>query len=125
MKRELFAALLLLALLAGGAANTRFLGSFTGKICGTLAVSEASCRAGDYERALTLADEALGIWRSREAYTGVFIRHTEIDAVTYGFRDLISALEAEPENALAMYSGLTGHVRSLYEMERVTAASVF
>ena len=61
MKRELFAALLLLALLAGGAANTRFLDSFTGKICGTLAVSEASCRAGDYERARTLADEALGI----------------------------------------------------------------
>ena len=115
MKRELFAALLLLALLAGGAANTRFLDGFTGKICGTLAVSEASCRAGDYERALTLADEALGIWRSREAYTGVFIRHTEIDAVTYGFHDLISALEAEPESALAMYSGLTGHVRSLYE----------
>ena len=34
MKRELFAALLLLALLAGGAANTRFLDGFTGKICG-------------------------------------------------------------------------------------------
>ena len=45
--------------------------------------------------------------------------------MTYGFHDLISALEAEPESALAMYSGLTGHVRSLYEMERVTAASVF
>ncbi len=125
MKKELFAAILLFALLAGGAFNTRFLDGFTGELSGELAVSEARCRAGDYDGALELADKAHEKWHSREAYTGIFIRHTEIDAVTYGFHELIGALETEPESALAMYAALEGHVRSLYEMERVTAASVF
>lgn len=125
MKKELFAAILLLALLAGGAYNTRFLGGFTGEIADTLALSAERCGRGDYELALTLADSALEQWLSRESYAGIFLRHTEIDAVTYGFHELIGALKTEPESAAALYSGLEGHLRSLSDMERVTVASVF
>lgn len=125
MKKELFAAVLLFALFAGGAYNTSYLEGFTGELCEALEESEAACEAGDYSRALALADAAHERWHSREAYTGIFIRHTEIDAVTYGFHDLVGALEAGSGGAREMYPALAGHVRSLYEMERVGWASVF
>ena len=125
MKKELLAAILLLALLVGGALNARFLDGFTREINDALSQSQERCAAGSYDAALSLAEAAHKKWHSREAYTGVFIRHSEIDAVTYGFHDLIGALEAEPESAAALYPGLIGHVRSLYEMERVNWGSVF
>lgn len=126
MKKEVFALVLLLALLAGGLYNTHYLRSFTSGLADTLHVSESSCAAGEYERALELAERAHESWHSRAAYAGIFIRHTEIDAVTYGFHDLISALKSsEPEGAAMLYSGLIGHIESLYEMERLSPASIF
>lgn len=126
MKKEIFALALLLALFAGGAYNTSYLNGFTSEICDILTVSESSLNAGDSDRALELAELAHDDWHSHDGYTGVFIRHTEIDAVTYGFHELISALESdEPQNAGELYSGMIEHVRSLYEMERITLRNVF
>ena len=125
MKKELIAAILLCALLICGALNTHFLGSFTGEICSALEVSGQYCASGEYPRALTLAEAAHGLWHGRALYAGIFIRHSETDAVSYGFHELISALETEPEGAAALYAALIAHVRSLYDMERVTLGSVF
>ena len=126
MKKEIFAIALLLTLFAAGAYNTHFLKGFTTEICDSLAVSEASLDAGNNGRALALAEQAHDEWHSHDGYTGVFIRHTEIDYVTYGFHELISVLESdEPESAGALYAGLIEHVRSLYEMERTTLGNVF
>lgn len=126
MKKEIIAIALLLALFAAGAYNTHFLDGFTSEICDSLDASEASLDAGNNGSALALAEQAHDEWHSRDGYTGVFIRHTEIDYVTYGFHELISVLKGnEPESASELYAGLIEHVRSLYEMERTTLGNVF
>ena len=126
MKKELFALALLAALFAGSLFNTRFIGSLTDDMTAALDKSADCCAAGDYSGALESAGEAVELWSSRAAWAGIFIRHTEIDAVSYGFLELTSALESdEPEGAGALYSGLEAHIESLYAMERLTIASIF
>ena len=86
----------------------------------------AYCENGEYDLALEQANLAAGRWDDSYAYAGIFIRHTEIDAVSYALYDLVAALEStEPESAAELYPGLIAHIESLYEVERVSVASVF
>lgn len=126
MKKEIFALLLLAALFAGGLYNTHYLRCMTGELSETLRLSGAYCENGEYDLALEQANLAAGRWDDSYAYAGIFIRHTEIDAVSYALYDLVAALEStEPESAAELYPGLIAHIESLYEVERVSVASVF
>lgn len=126
MKKEIAALALLAALLSGGLYNTHYLRTFTGGLADTLNLSRAYCENGEYALALDLAREAEGAWHARELYAGIFIRHTEIDAVSDGFYSLLGELESdEPGAAKGLYAGLIAHIESLYDMERITLRSVF
>lgn len=126
MKKEIFALLLLAALFAGGLYNTHYLRCMTGELSETLRLSEAYCENGEYDLALEQANLAAGRWDDSYAYAGIFIRHTEIDAVSDLFYELLGALAgSEPDSARAAYAPLTAHVENLYAMERVGLWSVF
>ncbi len=126
MKKELTALALLLSLIAGGLYNTHHLRGMTGELTEKLKLSQAYCENGEYALALEQADAAAGDWADSYAYAGIFIRHTEIDAVSYGLYDLTATLESdEPESAGTLYPSLIAHIESLYDAERITAASVF
>ena len=123
MKKEIAALILLAALVAGGFYNTRYLGQFTGGLNETLSLSRAYCENGEYAMALEEAGRASDEWRTHESYSGIFLRHTEIDAVGYGLRDLTATLASD--GAVALYASLIAHIESLYEMERLSLSSIF
>lgn len=126
MKKEIVAAALLLTLIAGGLYNTHYLHEFTDGLTGSLALSRAYCENGEYALALEHAQKAESDWKANELYAGIFLRHTEIDAVSDLFYELLGALAgSEPDSALAAYAPLTAHVENLYAMERVGLWSVF
>ncbi len=126
MKKEFCALALLLALLAGGLLNARYLRGFTAGLNEKLSRSQELCEAGDAAGALALAREAAGDWRARELYAGVFIRHAETDAVTDAFLSLLGELESgEAGAAQGLYAGLAARIENLYNMERVSLGSVF
>lgn len=126
MKKEVFALVLLGALFAAGLFNTQYLKDFTGGIGEELALSRAYCENGEYELSLEHARAARELWDARATYAGIFIRHSEIDAVSDGFYALTGALESdEPRSARTIYAALAEHVDSLYEMERLTLGSIF
>ena len=126
MKKEIFALLLLAALFAGGLYNTHYLRCMTGELSETLRLSEAYCENGEYDLALEQANLAAGRWDDSYAYAGIFIRHTEIDAVGYGLRDLTATLASdEPEGAFPLYASLIAHIESLCEMESLNLSSIF
>ena len=126
MKKEIFALLLLAALFAGGLYNTHYLHCMTGELSETLRLSEAYCENGEYEMALEEASRASDEWHTHESYSGIFLRHTEIDAVGYGLRDLTATLASdEPEGAFPLYASLIAHIESLCEMESLSLSSIF
>lgn len=126
MKKEIFALLLLAALFAGGLYNTHYLRCMTGELSETLRLSGAYCENGEYDLALEHAQKAESDWKANELYAGIFLRHTEIDAVSDLFYELLGALAgSEPDSARAAYAPLTAHVENLYAMERVGLWSVF
>ncbi len=126
MKKEIVALVLLAALIAGGLYNTHHLGVFTGDLNETLSLSRVYCENGEYAMALEQANKASDEWHDHESYSAIFLRHTEIDAVSDLFYELIGALKSsEPDSARAVYDPLTAHIRSLYDMERPNLGSIF
>lgn len=126
MKKEIVAAALLLTLIAGGLYNTHYLHEFTDGLTGSLALSQAYCENGEYALALEHAQKAESDWKANELYAGIFLRHTEIDAVGYGLRDLTATLASdEPEGAFPLYASLIAHIESLCEMESLSLSSIF
>ena len=76
--------------------------------------------------ALEEASRASDEWHTHESYSGIFLRHTEIDAVGYGLRDLTATLASdEPEGAFPLYASLIAHIESLCEMESLNLSSIF
>ena len=118
MKREIAAGLVLLLLAIGSWFNLNYLREFTGGLEEQLALSRAYCYAGRFD----LAEEVL----SKDGYTHIFIRHSEIDSTTDAFFELMSDVRSgDAESAAGSYEKLLAHLSSLYTMERVTLGSIF
>ena len=126
MKKALFAAVLMLGMLALSLWNIHHLDTFTDRLEGTLERSRERWAEGDAEGAAVLAELALSDWFVAEGYTHVFIRHSEVDSATDAFYDLLSALSGEDTAATGRaYDRLEAHLESIDTMEHVTFKSVF
>ena len=107
MKREIGAALLLLALIGGSVWNIRRADRLTGEILEHLELSE---------RAML----------SARSYTRVFLRHPELDAASDMFYELMQELHRGEIRALpAVYARLRYHLDCIREMEHPGWGTVF
>ena len=126
MKKEIVALVLLLFILAGNIWNQRRLDSLTAELHDLVEEAYASAQAGDRLRAEERAAEAQRQWLRAGRYTHIFIRHTDIDALTAGFCDYLAALAAGDEaEAFSAYLRLRTGLQSLREMEKLSVGSVF
>ena len=126
MKRETAAALLLLLLLAAAALNTRAVDRLVGALGEQLSLSEEAAARGDYAGAIAALDEGIERWQSRRIYTGIFLRHADLDAA-YESLYAVKGLLAE-ENGAALgpaFEGLRHQLRHLAWMEHLSAGTVF
>ena len=126
MKKEIVALSLLLIILAGNVWNQRRLNGLTAELNALVEEAYASFHAGDRLSAEENGKEAERLWLSADRYTHIFIRHTDIDALTSAFCDYRAAIASgEGSDVFAAYLRLRTGLRSLREMEKLSAGSVF
>lgn len=126
MKKEIFALLLLLLIVAGCLLNLRHLKQFSENLLAEAdAAWEAAC-IGDWERARSGAEALLEQWKNADGYTHIFIRHSEIGMTTEGICSFLGHLRAEsPGDAYGAWQALRAQLESLYGMERLSFGSIF
>lgn len=126
MKKEIFAAGLLIAMFAGALYNIHFLRGFIGELTDTLYESRAACESGDFDGAEEHLRAAIDTWNSKEGYTHIFIRHAEIDSTSDAFYELLSDVSSkDASSAVGAYEKVLSHLLSIYTMERITLGSIF
>ena len=125
MKRELAAGILLLALIGGAIYNIIYVGNLVRDISGELYASQEALAAGGGELAEDYAERALQKWLGAEQYTHIFVRHSEIDATSDAFYDLLQSLSGgEYDGIDRAYSKLLYHLSSIATMEQISLGSI-
>ena len=124
MTKELIAAALLVLLILGSWGNLLYLDRLMGSIEDGLQQSMGSYSAGNTDAAHSDLLEALSLWLNADGYTHVFIRHSEIDAISDAFYDLSEAMLSGSEEADAAYEKLLYHLHSVDGIEHLTLRSI-
>ena len=126
MKKEFVALALLIAILTGNLWNQRRLNSL---INGLMSLAEDACSASqqqDWPAAANAAEEAEKLWLDSGRYTHIFLRHTDIDALTAALCDFRgAAIGQESGELFTSYLRLKALLVSLRGMEKLSFGSVF
>ena len=126
MKKEILAALTIIGLLAGSVVNILHLESLIDEISVHLYESSLACETSNLSLAENEVRNALDLWLNADDYTHIFIQHSEIDAASDIFYDILSAINDEDSaSAMASIEQLYYHLNSIYTTELVTFRSVF
>lgn len=126
MKKEIFAALLMLLLIAGAALNVRHMDKLTGQVGACLERSEAAAQRGDFDAALNALEAGISLWEKEHSYTNIFIRHPELDDTYDTFYELKEIiLQKDSEAFPAAFQKVQYHLDCINFMERPTIGSIF
>ena len=126
MKQEIAAIVILLLLLFGSLVNIRYLDGITEEMLSIADEAMDFARSGDLASAVEKAEAAANYWAGLDGYTHIFIRHTEIDATTDAFCELLGELYAgDVDEAQGAHLKLRERLLSMARMEHITFGSVF
>lgn len=126
MKKELIAAALLLLLFAGTLINIRVNDRLMGELKGSVSLAYSHAKDGDWKRAQETLSEACSRWHELDAYTHIFIRHSEIGSTTEAFYAMLSSVYAEDGGDLmGSYRLLSAQLDSIIGMEHISLGSIF
>ena len=126
MKREYGAAAVLALLILLSGWSIRRTDRLTAELNIALEKSRSAAETLDGRRARELFEESLRLWLDAEGYTHIFIRHSEIDAITDAFYELSAALDADDRKEReAAFDRLRYHLDSVNSMEKPSLGSVF
>jgi zona occludens toxin (predicted ATPase) len=114
MGKEIAAAALLLALVAGAAWNIYYTGEMTSEL-------SRQAEACDSESEARLALEQ---WNAVKNYTHMMLRHSEVDRITDDYYSLIAAFRSGGDSDTAKRR-LLWRLKALRDMERLSLGSVF
>ena len=125
MKRELFAGLLLLLLIAGSLWNLRCADALTQNVADSLSRAEEAARRQEYAEALQALEKAQRDWDAKRSYTQVFFRQPDLDSLQDAFADLGQLLLQKDEAWPAALRRLRYHLEMVDRMEHLSAGTVF
>lgn len=125
MRREHAAMLILAAIIFGAWVNLRYMDSLTGRIEAKLELSQKAAEQGSADISEAALLDALEIWLNADGYTHIFIRHSEIDAISDAFYELYDTLLSGETDALApAYAKLIYHLESVKDIEHLSLRSL-
>jgi len=125
VKRLWIACAILLAVFAATLCNTSYLAQFTGRLTDTLAQAEQRAEAGDWEGAERSTRQALEEWDSHTAYLHILLRHTDVDEINVGFREVLEFIQCREEGEYsAANECLMVRIGLLYEAEQLSVKNV-
>ena len=125
MKRELWAALLLLLLAAGSLWHLRSADRLTGLVEDSLDRAEQAARQEDYEAALAALREGRRQWQASGVYVQIFFRHPDLDSLQGAFAALEQLLRQEDRAWPAALELLRYHLEALGDMEHPSIRTIF
>ena len=126
MKRELLAVALLLLLAAGAALNLFRVDRLIGRVEAQLTQSQNAAERADYEGALRRLEQALSLWEDSREFTGIFLRHPEVDDAREAFYALMELLLQQDAQALpAAYRRICAQLEHIGYMEHLSPGTVF
>lgn len=126
MSKAVWAGIILLAILAATLYNIRYLDKLTGELLSLTETAQERAEAGDFQGAVSEAEQAARLWAEKDGYTHVLIRHSEIDSTTDAFYELLSDLHAQDAlSARGSFEKLRAHLTSIASMEHITFGSIF
>lgn len=126
MKKELFAVGLLALILLLSVLNTHEIG----KLCGDLEkLVEDSAKAAEEENwadSQQKLETAIALWQKHEGFTGIVLRHTDIETLTDDFFELTEHIYTRDPAATKAASALVReHLKSISRMESFNWGSIF
>ncbi len=125
MRREYTAMIILAILMLGAWLNLRHMDSLTERIEAKLELSQKAAEQGSMDISEKALLDALDMWLGADGYTHIFIRHSEIDAISDSFYELYDALLSGETDALTpAYEKLIYHLESVNDIEHLSLRSL-
>ncbi len=125
MKKEIAAAVLLAAILAGTLINVHYINRMSAELT-LIAEDAASCaRAGDWEGAQAAAGRLVDRWDGLDSYTHIIMHHSQIDSATDAMYSLFVSACSQDEGTAAEARSVQERIRSLASIERLRFGSIF
>ncbi|SBV99674.1 conserved exported hypothetical protein [uncultured Eubacteriales bacterium] len=125
MKRLYIALAILAVVFAATLYNAYFLNQLTSDITTLLDRAESRAKAEDWRSATKLTTQANDLWEDHTLYLHVFLRHSNIDEVETGFREVWEFLLAEERTDYAAANAhLIEAVSMLYEAEQFSLKNI-
>ena len=125
MRREYTAMIILAILMLGAWLNLRHMDSLTERIEAKLELSQKAAEQGSMDISERALLDALDMWLGADGYTHIFIRHSEIDAISDSFYELYDALLSGETDALTpAYEKLIYHLESVNDIEHLSLRSL-
>ena len=125
MRREVIAIMLLILLLGILLGNIRYLDNLVEDIEEAVSRSSAAWERSNTQLAVSELETAMEWWQSAADYAHIFLRQTEIDAVSDAFFDLSASLHGEEKDSRDDYLRLFYHLDSLERMDALRLSSIF
>lgn len=126
MKKELFAAGLLALILTLSILNTWEIGKLCGDLEDLVENSAKSAESGDWSESQRYLEEAVTLWKKRETYTSIVLRHTDIETLTDDFYELTEHIYTQDPAATRAASALVReHLDGIKKMESLNLGSIF
>lgn len=126
MTREIIAYILLAAIFFGSLINIGYMDRTFSDLEQTAEKAYEYSAIGRDEEAERLLRSACDDWLRLDAYTHIFLKHTEIDAATDAFFELFSDIsEGNTDAASGSLRKLKAHLESLITAEKISFGSIF
>ena len=126
MKRELFAAALLSAILALSMINSSKLAHMTEDISQLTTQAVEYAGQEQWQRAELCSRRAMAIWEQNKDYTHVVLRHDSIDSTSEKFYELLEHIyDKDQGGTYTAASLLNEQLNMICQMERIRLGSIF
>ena len=124
MKKEFFAFIALIALIIGAVVSTIHLQKIVNTMSQHILSAKEAYLKEDYSLAENELSFAKNIWLENDAYTHIFIRHSEIDATTDSYYTALSQLSQKDPSVIYSLDAVQYHISSILSMEIPSTKSV-
>ena len=124
MKKEFFALTALITLILVSVWSTVHLRNIVNTMSHHILNAEEAYLKQDYSSSEIELLQAKDIWLNNEAYTHIFIRHSEIDATTDSYYTALSQLSQKDPSVIYALESIQYHISSILSMEIPSAKSV-
>lgn len=124
MKKEIFAIITILLLIVASLINIFHLNRLIDSMSTHINAAIFALNVGDISIAESELNNALKIWLNSNKYTHVFIRHTEIDAITDAYFDALAAIKSKNNSAITLMEQTKYHLESILSIEKLSLESV-